>query len=309
MKIDRLLAITIYLLNHGKTSAQFLAQHFEVSTRTIIRDMDTLSLAGIPVVSTYGAEGGYEIMDTFKMQQQVAGEVDYQYVVCALQALASAYTNKDMEKTLEKMQSLTSNKPHTMVMDLSVVHENRDTNQMLFILNQYIQNRQAIRFLYTNSSDAIKEVEVEPVATLYKWYNWYMIGYSLSHDNYRMYKVIRMEEIKTSEKASYKEHNLQEVSRILEDTTDVRKKITVVLQCNKQFKSKCREYLNGQIIKEYDNGDFEYQMTVPEDETFWYGMILSFGQGVKVIAPTQLIERIKKDCTDIIQWYNIEGKD
>jgi predicted DNA-binding transcriptional regulator YafY len=69
MKIDRLLAITIYLLNHGKTSAQFLAQHFEVSTRTIMRDMDTLCLAGIPVVSTYGVEGGYEIMETFKMQQ------------------------------------------------------------------------------------------------------------------------------------------------------------------------------------------------------------------------------------------------
>jgi hypothetical protein len=80
-------------------------------------------------------------------------------VVCALQALASAYTNKDMEKTLEKLQSLTSNKPPTMMMDLSVVHENTDTNQMLFILNQCIQNRQVIKFSYTNSSDEIKTVE------------------------------------------------------------------------------------------------------------------------------------------------------
>ncbi|MFA9378744.1 MAG: helix-turn-helix transcriptional regulator [Lachnotalea sp.] len=104
MKIDRLLGITIYLLNHGRTSAYFLAEHFKVSTRTIMRDIDTLCLAGIPVGSTYGVDGGYEIMDTFKMQRPIAGAIDYNYVICALQGLASAYANKDIEATLEKLQ-------------------------------------------------------------------------------------------------------------------------------------------------------------------------------------------------------------
>ncbi|KAB1438376.1 helix-turn-helix transcriptional regulator [Candidatus Galacturonibacter soehngenii] len=63
MKIDRLLRITIYLLNHGKTSSAVLADYFEVSQRTIMRDMDALCLAGIPVCSTTGVDGGYEIME------------------------------------------------------------------------------------------------------------------------------------------------------------------------------------------------------------------------------------------------------
>lgn len=72
MKIDRLMAITIYLLNHGKTSAGKLAEQFEVSPRTIMWDIDTLGQAGIPIQSTCGAEGGYQIMDTYVMEKQVA---------------------------------------------------------------------------------------------------------------------------------------------------------------------------------------------------------------------------------------------
>lgn len=303
MKIDRLLGITIYLLNHGRTSAYFLAQHFEVSTRTIMRDIDTLCLAGIPVVSNYGADGGYEIMDTFKMQRQIAGEIDYNYVVCALQGLASAYENKDIEKTLEKMQSLTSNIDTTMIMDLSAAHENRDTNQMLFILNQCIQNKHIINFSYTNSYDEIKEVEAEPVATIYKWYNWYLIGYCSKHLDYRMYKVVRMDNLKMSEKENTKIHNLKEVNNILENSADDRKKLTILLKCKEKLKSKCREYFNGNITKEYENGDFEYEIVVPENEQFWYGVILSFGKNVKVLAPAELVNRIKEDCTGIIQMY------
>lgn len=303
MKIDRLLGITIYLLNHGRTSASCLAQYFEVSTRTIIRDIDTLCLAGIPVVSNCGVEGGYEIMDTFKMQRQVAGQMDYNYVVCALQGLATAYANKDIKATLEKMQSLTPKVDPTMIMDFRIVHENRDTNQMLFLLNQFIQNKHRIYFSYTNSRDERKDVEVEPVATIYKWYNWYLIGYSLKYQDYRMYKVIRMDNLKMSEIENIKIHNLEEVKIILENAAMDRKKIRILLHCSEKIKSKCREYLNGEITKEYENGDFDYNIVVPENEQFWYGVILSFGTNVKVLEPIELIRRMKEECTNIIQMY------
>lgn len=303
MKIDRLLGITIYLLNHGRTSAYFLAQHFEVSTRTIMRDIDTLCLAGIPVVSNCGADGGYEIMDTFKMQEQVAGEIDYNHIVCALQGLASAYENKDIEKTLEKVESLTPNINSSIMMDLSVAHENRDTNQMLFILNQCIQSKHSINFLYTNTFDEIKEVEVEPVATIYKWYNWYLIGYCCKHQDYRMYKVVRMDNLKMSQKENTKLHYLKEVNDILKNSADDRKRLTIVLKCKEKLRSKCREYFKGNITKEYENGDFEYKIVVPENEQFWYGVILSFGENVKVLEPEDLINRIKRDCTGILEMY------
>lgn len=91
MKIDRLMGITIYLLNHGKTSAQILAKKFEVSPRTIMRDMETLEQAGIPIQAICGADGGYQILDTYIMDRQLVNTHDYSFIYTALKGLASTY--------------------------------------------------------------------------------------------------------------------------------------------------------------------------------------------------------------------------
>ena len=80
MKIERLYAIMVYLLNHGRTSANELAKHFEVSVRTIQRDIDSLCLSGIPIVSVAGAAGGYEISEQFKLDKHLATSNDYSYI-------------------------------------------------------------------------------------------------------------------------------------------------------------------------------------------------------------------------------------
>ena len=303
MKIDRLLGITIYLLNHGKTSAQVLAERFEVSKRTIIRDMDVLSLAGIPIVASYGAEGGYEVLEGFNMEGQFANSRDYSYIVTALQGLASAYTNQEIEATIEKVNRLAKDTEHTVIMDFSVVRENRETNETLFLLNKWIQKKQIIAFHYTNARDEEKGVEVEPVATIYKWYNWYLIGYSAKHKDYRMYKLLRMKQLRLREEKNTKLHPLKEVQLKLSQQVDQRKKITVKLHCKARLRSKCSEYLNGKVVKEYDDGEFDYEFTVPEEETFWYGLLLSFKEEAKVIEPKELIDRIRKDCTNIMAVY------
>jgi predicted DNA-binding transcriptional regulator YafY len=110
-----------------------------------------------------------------------------------------------------------------------------------------------------------------------------------------------MENLKLSEKENTRIHNLKEVNDILQSSTDDRKKLTILLYCKEKLKAKCREYLNGTITKEYENGDFEYELVVPDNEQFWYGVILSFGKNVKVLAPRELINRIKEDCAAMIQ--------
>lgn len=83
MKIERLLGITHYLLNHKRVTAQALSARFEVSTRTIMRDINTLSLAGIPVMTVYGPEGGYELLESFQLDRQLVNENDYSYFITA----------------------------------------------------------------------------------------------------------------------------------------------------------------------------------------------------------------------------------
>jgi predicted DNA-binding transcriptional regulator YafY len=303
MKIDRLLGITIYLLNHGRTKTSVLAEHFEVSTRTIMRDMDTLCMAGIPVSSNFGTDGGFEIMETFEMQRQVAGEMDYSFVVSALESLASAYHDKELEATLEKMESLSSSPKSPMILDLSVVHENRDTNELLYLLNQWIQKKVRVSFAYTNAKDEKSQVEAEPVCTIYQWYHWYLIGFSLKHEEYRMYKVTRMDHLMTTGEANERVHDINEVKEYIKSKEDYRKRVKVRLLCQDRLRSRCREYLGASITKEYETGEFECEIFAPENETFWYGLLLSFGGAVRVLEPKSLIERIQRDCVDILNHY------
>lgn len=303
MKIDRLLAITIYLLNHGRTSGAKLAQRFEVSARTIARDMDALCLAGIPVASYYGTDGGYEIMDTFQMQRQAAGGGDYHYIVAALEGLASAYKDKELEATLEKMRSLTGGGERGISLDLGAAHENRDTNEMLFLLNRAVQMKRRIVFTYTNSADEVKELEVEPAGVLYKWYNWYLIGYNPSRQDYAMFKVVRMDELRITDRPNEKEHAMAEIRDMLEARSREQEMMEILLYCKKRLKSKCREYLNGRIVEEYENGDFTYQITVPPQEQFWYGVLLSFGKDARVLSPEKLIQRIVELCGGLMELY------
>ncbi len=307
MKIDRLLGLTIYLLNHGKTSAGKLARQFEVSVRTIVRDMDTLSLAGIPVVSAYGADGGYEIMDSFVMNGQTVSGAEYGYIVSALEGLASAYGDKKIEAALEKIQTFRKDRESTLALDLGAAHENRDTNEMLYLLNHAVQMRHQVAFRYTNSRDEVREIEVEPAGTIYKWYNWYLIAYYPKRQEYCMFKVVRMDELKILDKENEKIHRIREIQKKLEEREESRNTIQVVMRCKARLKSRCREYLNGRITREYENGDFEFSMTVPEEEQFWYGVLLSFGMDAKVIAPKELIRRMVKQCREVIEIYDVEN--
>lgn len=305
MKIDRLMAITIYLLNHGKTSAQKLAEHFEVSPRTIMRDIDTLGQAGIPIQSTYGAEGGYQILDTYVMEKQPANSRDYHFIVTALKSLASAYTNKGIEQTLDKMKFLADAKPGIVSVDFGVAGENQEINGRIRLLEEAIRQRKQVRFTYTNQQNEVKERLVEPAGILYKWYGWYLIGYYEKYQDYCMFKLVRMEHIVITDKGNTREHSMWE-EHIGEKNAE--KIMTVRLLGKQKIKAKCKEYLNGAITKEYGNGDFEYLFTVPEGETFWYGFLLSLGDDVKIVEPKSLIERILKTCNRLLEEYE-EKKD
>jgi len=93
----------MYLLNRNVVSAKELAERFEVSVRTIVRDVDALSIAGIPISSSTGASDGYEILDTFKLNKQITTMEDYLFIITALKGMCSAYDNKKINTTLEKL--------------------------------------------------------------------------------------------------------------------------------------------------------------------------------------------------------------
>lgn len=299
MRIDRLLSIVVYLLNHGRASAQRLAEEFEVSPRTIMRDLEALDLAGIPIQSFYGVEGGYQIMDGFILDKQAATSHEHGWISAALKGMASAYENRELKQALEKIQSVSPARDTAVSVDLSVAREDDGINEQLRLLERAIEEKRIVRFSYTNSHDERKEIQAEPVRLQYKWYNWYLIGYHEKHQDYCMFKLIRMDGLQVTNVTFSNVHDLSEGKR-KDGRSDL---IQIRLYGKAVIKPKCREYLNGRFTREFENGDFEFCFSVPTHETFWYGVILSFGNKARIIEPQEIRERILRTCEEIQMEY------
>ena len=168
MKIERLYAITVYLLNHGRTSAAELAKYFEVSVRTIQRDIDSLCLSGIPIVSVTGAAGGYEISAQFRLDKHPATSNDYSYILTALKGLVSATNDINAKIKAAIVSYLDDKKPNIMALG----YTKQDATINASKLNAAVQN--AIdtdgggysSFVLKNSADEVINEDILDIGCL-----------------------------------------------------------------------------------------------------------------------------------------------
>ncbi len=313
MKTERLYAITIYLLNHGRTPASELAEHFEVSLRTIQRDMESLCLSGIPVISVAGAAGGYEIAERFRLDHHFATSDDYSCILTALQGLVSATGGQKARHTLEKIASVSKPEDSCLLLDFSVLREG-DT-ALLQALQSAIAGKRMVRFVYTNNNNETRTHSVEPVAVLYRWYAWYLLAYSRVKGDYRTYKLVRMSGLEITDTPFAKEH--EPAALILEknDGADSRKYLNVLVKCSPAAVSRIKEYLNGTILRENpeeppknttdeaDDRSVLMELTVVENEQLWLGTLLSLGDHVEVLAPEKLRRQLLETAENIVSLY------
>ncbi len=304
MKIDRLLGITLYLLNHKVVSAAVLAEEFEVSVRTILRDIDSLSLAGIPITSLYGSGGGYKIMENYKLNSNLMDDEDYGYILTALQGLKTGLNKKGVQETFEKIQHSASGKKRkqNIFLDFSVMHEGLSLDSYMKIIEEAILHMKCIKFDYTNARDNASEKEVEPLALQYRWYAWYLLGFCKTKRDYRWYKIIRMRNLKALEIPFSKEHESPEslINRLEPYSQD--DSISIKLKCDNSVKVPVQEYLKGEILSE-NNEYFIMGMKEPAYERMWYSLLMGFGNKVEVLEPDCLRSRLKTMAKDIFELY------
>ena len=301
MKVERLYAITVYLLNHGLTSANELAKHFEVSLRTIQRDIDSLCIAGIPVVSLPGSNGGYEISEKYKLDNHFATSDDYSYILAALKGFVSATADANAANTLEKITQLHKEDDQNIILDFSVLREGEQ--ETLQKLQSAIAKKRAVSFTYTNNDNETRNHTVEPVAVVYRWYAWYLLAWSKVKNDYRNYKLIRMSNLTITDKAITKEHESAETILKKAEKTDKRKYTELLIKCKAQARTRVHEYLKGQIVKELADGDALMKLTVIENEQFWLGTLLSLGDEVEVLEPQNIRSRLSEAAEKILSLY------
>ena len=293
---DRLYGITLYLLNHKRVSATALAQRFEVSKRTIQRDIDRLCIAGIPIIAYTGVDGGYEIVSDYQMKNHLINESEHGWIMTALQALSTGFENCDINRIKEKYASLSIKNP-PIAMDLTVSHEHQ-TSAMISSIVESIANQHSLYFSYTNQKMEQKEHMVEPIGCQYLWYHWYLIGYDVEQKDYRMYKLIRMQKLEELHRGIGVHPSLQ---MIVEGMMNNKQPLFhIVMKCDQIIKNTVLEYFQGNILREEENY-FLFEMEVGQDEHVWFAMLLRLGDHIDIVEPDHLRIRILAHCEQVVK--------
>lgn len=201
MKIDRLIGILSILLQEEKTTAPELSERFEVSRRTINRDIEDLCKAGIPIKTMQGAGGGISIMDGYRMDRTILTSKDMQMILAGLRSLDSVSGSRYYGQLMEKLQTGSSefiSGRDSMLIDLSSWYKGTLAPKIEVIQNA-IENRHLLGFkYYAPSGESVRTIE--PYYLIFRWSSWYVWGWCMSRKNFRLFKLNRMDRVAYSDK-------------------------------------------------------------------------------------------------------------
>ena len=200
MKIDRLVSIVMILLEKERISAQELADMFEVSLRTIYRDMDAINLAGIPIRSLPGVGGGFEIMPNYKVDKKVFSTSELSALLIGLSSISNVIQGNDLANTLAKIKSFIPDekandielKTNQIVIDLSPWMGNQMIQPYLQIIQSALQENKLLSFEYSAHRGKTSARIVEPYQLILKNNHWFLQGYCHLRTDYRLFKLSRM---------------------------------------------------------------------------------------------------------------------
>ncbi len=301
MKIDRLLGIIMTLLNHNKLKAKDLAEKYEVSLRTIYRDIDAICQAGIPIVTYPGGDGGVAIAEGFKLNKNILNKEELNNIVTGLKGIDSISQGKQVQHLLEKLlpreEVLLSPKDHIFI-DLGSFYKN-SLSHKISVLKEAISLGHEISFDYF-SNRGMTERFVEPYFISFKWSDWYVFGFCLTRKDFRLFKLNRMDKLILTEKPFVKRKVPEEKTTLDHYFTQDQQKVTLLLDPSVEYK----------IVESYGVGSYERMEDQRLKFTLFYTnkdyaleTILSLGHKAEVIEPKEMIEEIKTCADNILKKY------
>jgi len=311
MKIDRLLSIIIYMLNRDLVSARELSEQFEVSVRTIQRDMETIDLAGVPVLSIQGPNGGYGIMETYKMDRRLLSMDDLYYIITALKGIGSSIDDHKIDNTIEKITGLIPelgndpfhDKNEKLNIDFSMRGGHKQNQKNFGIVNKAVESERLLNFIYTNNKLETVIRTIEPMTMVFRSQTWYLFGYCRLKDDYRIFRISR---IKAPEilAGSFKRRSKSFEDFSVENNLKLdSQNIALKLKFSKLMKPLIEEFYDKDNIETEDENSFIVNVRMPESG-WLYGYILSFGEHVEVLEPGRLRQIIQGSAEKIAALYD-----
>lgn len=309
MKIDRLIGILSVLLQQEKTTAPYLAEKFEVSRRTINRDIEDLCKAGIPIVTVQGVNGGISIMEGFTMDRTLLTASDMQAVLAGLRSLDSVSGTNRYGQLMEKFAAGASDmltEDQYVLIDLSSWYKDLLAPK-IELLHTAIKQREEIRFLYS-SQEGEKKRRIEPYYLVFQWANWYVYGWCTTRKDFRMFKLNRMEDLCFAGKGFEKR-------QVPVPDFKTEKVFPPKLQVEARFSPECKwrlqeEFGRNSFTRQEDGTLlFSFGFADKENLLTW---ILTFGGKVELLKPEELRQELLQAGREIAGKYTdvpVDGKD
>ena len=284
MQIDRLFQIVLILLNKKTITAKKLSEHFNVSIRTIYRDIEALSFAGIPIYSLRGKNGGIKLLESYVLDKSLLSSKEQNEILYALESLkASNYP--DVDEVLKKL-NLIFNKSSDYWIEIDFSRYGSNDNTLFNNIKKAILNSQAIKFTYFNTNGETSQRTVNPLKIWFKEKAWYLFAYCQKKNEIRQFKINRIKNLTLTNE--YFERRLINYN-INSNDNDISKKIVkIIVEVDKSQAYRVYDEFSEENISKAENGNFKVIMENYENE-WLYGYLLSFGEYLKIIAP----ERIK----------------
>ena len=300
MKIDRLIGILSVLLQEEKTTAPELAERFEVSRRTINRDIEDLCKAGIPVRTTQGTGGGISIMDGYRMDRTILTSKDMQMILAGLRSLDSVSGSSYYGRLMEKIQAGSSEfitGRDSILIDLSSWY--RETlAPKIETIQDAIGDRRSIRFLYYAPSGESRRT-VEPYYLVFRWSSWYLWAWCTDRKDYRLFKLNRMDQVTgTDQEFICREAPMPDLSteKIFPGGIKVKALFTQDMKWRlvEEFGPQCfTETGDGKLLFTADYTDMENLVT-------WF---MTFGAKAEVLEPAEARDIIRRNAEETLRIY------
>ena len=292
MQAERLFKIVYYLLYQESASAQKIADYLGVSKRTVFRDIDTLSLSGIPIYAERGSKGGFKLMDNFVLNKSIISEQEQNEILSALQNLSAVKTD-ETSQTLAKLKLFFKKEPADWFsIDITGWGDAAGIQHFSGIKAAIIEKR-IIEFVYFNMNCEKSQRRVEPIKLWFKAGSWYLSAFCLDKQGIRLFKLARTRDLAITDEI-FAERKLPAFDPDNESAENLPGQVKLVMKIAPEMTYRVYDYCEEKDIAQNDDGSMTITQWWDFENNAMYGFILSFGEYAEVLAPGHLREIIRE---------------
>lgn len=297
MRESRLFRIVYYLLQNGKATAPELAQKFEVSIRTIYRDIDSISSAGIPIYATQGKGGGISILNDYTLDKSLFSEQEQEQMLTALQGMV-ATTEENSNELLTKLSGLFQiNSTNWIEVDFSDWAHRTPQQDTFNIIKEAIFQKRVISFCYFSGKGNKEKRNVRPIRLVFKSKSWYLYSFCLLRKDYRFFKLTRIKELEMLSETFTQDFTPTKIEKQIQ----IKNTAAVKLKFDRQAAFRVYDEFTDSITED-SQGNLYVQIDLPDNEVL-YSYVMSFSDSVEIIEPQPIREQMKKRLQKMQEKY------